>query len=428
MAGTNWAGNLAYGSVRTLAPATVAEVQEAVGSSARLRVVGTRHTFNGIADTTGTHLSLENMRRVLSLDTARRQVTVEGGTYYSNINPWLHEHSYALTNLASLHHLTIAGACATASHGSGTKLGNLATAVAAIEFVDGAGKLVSLSREGNPDIFPGVPVGLGALGVVTSLTLDLQPGFAMRQDVYCDLPMGMLATDFDAIMASGYSVSLFTNWQSDVFEQVWVKNRVDSEAYIGRPSFFGAQPSFFGATPAGEKMHPVPGADPITCTEQMGTVGPSYDRLPHFRIDIVPTGGGDYQAEYFVASEHAVAAVEALRRWGRARLAPLLMVSEIRTIAEDDLWLSPCYGRPCVAFHFSFRPDQPAIMELLPSLEAALEPFAPVPHWGKLFTMDPETVRARLPMLGAFRRLLDRYDPAGKFRNAFIDRLILGGA
>ncbi len=428
MPGTNWAGNLTYGSERTIAPASTEEAQEAVRHAAKLRVVGSHHSFSDIADTTGVHLSLHKMSHVLALDTERHRVTVEGGARYSDVSPWLQEHGYALANLASLPHITIAGACATATHGSGVKLGNLATAVAAIEFIDGSGELVSLSRETDLDIFPGVPVGLGALGVVTRLTLDLLPAFAMRQDVYCDLPAAALANNFDAIMASGYSVSLFTDWQGDVFEQVWVKRRVDSATFDGRPSFFGAEPSFFGAEPAVEKMHPVPGSSPINCTEQMGVIGPAYDRLPHFRIDSVPTGGGDNQAEYFVAREHAVAAAEALRRWGPGHLSPLLMMSEVRTIAADDLWMSPCYGHPCVAFHFTFQPDEPAIMKLLPALEEILAPFAPVPHWGKLSAMDPETVRARLPMLAAFRHLLNRYDPAGKFRNAFIERLILGHA
>ena len=421
MSGTNWAGNLTFRAANLVAPKTVAGAQETVRAAAKLRVVGSRHCFNDIADTTDTQLSLGHLRGVVALDTARHQVTVEGGARYSDVSPWLHERGYALHNLASLPHITIAGACATATHGSGAKLGNLATAVAAIEFIDAGGDLVTLSREKNPDTFPGAAVSLGALGVITKLTLDLQQSFAMRQNVYCDLPIVALEAHFDEIMAAGYSVSLFTGWQGDTIEQVWVKSRAEAGSLLD-----GLKP-FFGAAAASDKMHPISTFDPVNCTGQMGSVGPSYDRLPHFRIDSVPAGGGDYQAEYFVAREHALDAAKALGKWGRA-LSPLLMISEVRAIAADDLWLSPCFGRPCVAFHFSFNPDQPAIMKLLPGMEEILAPFAPVPHWGKLFTMAPETVRSRYEKLGAFKDLLDAYDPAGKFRNGFVDRMIFGRA
>ncbi len=361
------------------------------------------------------------MRGVVSFDAVGHQITVEGGTRYSDIGPWLNQRGFALPNLATLPHIAIAGACATATHGSGPTLGNLATAVAAIEFIDAQGDLVALSREDNQDIFPGAVVSLGALGVITSMTLDIQPSFAMRQDVYCDLPFATAVANFDEIMAAGYSVSLFTGWQHDVFEQAWVKSRAEDGAL-----FAGLKP-FFGATPAVDKLHPIAGFNPVNCTEQMGSIGPIYDRLPHFRIDYVPTRGGDYQAEYFVATEHATAAIEALHEWGR-HLSPLLLVSEVRVIAADDLWLSPCNGRPCAAFNFSFRLDLPAVMALLPGLEEVLAPFDPLPHWAKLFTMAPETVRAGYRKLGPFKALLDRFDPHGKFRNALVDRMIFGHA
>ena len=421
MFGTNWAGNLTYKATGLVVPKTIVEAQEVVRRAEKLRVVGTRHCFNDIADTTGTQISFDAIRSVVSLDTARHQVTIEGGVRYSDIGPWLHERGYALANLPTLPHIAVAGAAATATHGSGSTLGNLATAVAAIEFIDAQGDLVTLTRETDSDVFPGAVVNLGALGVVARLTLDLQPAFAMRQNVYCGLPLATLTANFDEIMASAYSVSLFTNWQSDAIEQVWVKSLAEN-----RPPLAGLKP-FFGAAPAVDKLHPVPAVNPVNCTEQMGSIGPSYDRLPHYRINAVPVAGGDYQTEYYVASEHAVAAIEALHAWG-AHFAPLLMVSEIRTVAADNLWLSPCNGRPCVAFHFSFHPDQPAIMALLPGLEAVLAPFEPVPHWGKLFTMAPETVQSRYTQLGQFKALLDRYDPDGKFRNAFVDRYIFGRA
>lgn len=415
---TNWAGNLTYSAERLLLPGTVAEVQEAVRAVGKVRVLGSRHCFNDIADTAGTQLSLERLNRVLVLDKARRQVTVEGGMRYGEIGPYLHEQGYALHNTASLPHISVAGACATATHGSGA-LGNLAVAVAAIEFVNAAGDLVTLSREKDGDTFAGAIVSLGAIGVVTRLTLDLQPAFNVRQDVFRELPLSALETHFDEIMASGYSVSVFTAWQEEAVEQVWIKSAVATGGT------FKARESLFGARPATENLHPIARLDAVNCTEQMGVIGPAYDRLPHFRMGFTPASGEELQVEYFVPAEHAVAAIGTLHRH-RDRLAPLLLMGEIRTIAADDLWMSPCYRQPCVAFHFSFKQDWPALKEVLPGLEEALTPLRPRPHWGKMFTMPPRTVQARYPRLPAFRALLNAHDPGGKFRNAFVERYVFG--
>ncbi|CAN5173285.1 FAD-binding protein [soil metagenome] len=419
MSRTNWAGNLVYAAKRFVAPKTIAEAQEAVRAADKLRVLGSRHCFNDIADTTGTHLSLEHLNHVVSLDKGRRRVTIEGGVRYGDLGPYLHEQGYALPNYASLPHISVAGACATATHGSGVALGNLATAVAAIEFVNAAGDLVSLSREQDRETFPGAVVSLGALGIVTRLTLDLLPAFNLHQVVYRDLPIQPLTEHFDEIMASGYSVSLFTDWLGDTVEQVWIKSLVDAGPGTAEKQ------TFFGAPRAAKNMHPLAELDAVNCTEQMGVAGPSHDRLPHFRVGSTPASGNELQVEYFVAKEHAVGAVKALNAFGD-RLAPLLLVSEVRTVAADDLWMSPFYKQPSTAFHFSFKPDWPALEKFLPSLEDVLSPFCPRPHWGKLFTMPPKKVRACYERLEDFKRILGTHDPDGKFRNGFVDRNIFG--
>ena len=419
---TNWAGNLTFGATRTAVPGNVAEVQEAVRAAKKIRVYGSRHCFNDIADTPDTHISLEKLNRVVSIDTAGKQVTIEGGIRYSDLGPVLHDKGLDLHNLASLPHITVAGACATATHGSGTTVGNLATAVAGIEFINADGDLVSLSRDGDPDIFDGVPVNLGALGVITRLTLDAVPAFNVRQSVYQNLPMTALEANFGTVMASGYSVSLFTTWVGDAVEQVWVKSRDDT------PSNAAATLGSLGATAATEKLHPATGPqDAANCTEQMGVVGPAYNRLPHFRHDSIPATSGDHQAEYFVPVEHTVPAIRALRKFA-PKLAPVLGVSELRIIAADDLWMSPAYHRPVVGFHFSFGTNWPALLDVLPGLEEIFAPFNPVPHWGKLFAMPAEKVQASYARLGDFRALLDKHDPAGKFRNGFVDRYVFGKA
>jgi alditol oxidase len=411
---TNWAGNLTYAAERFVRPGTVLEAQEAVRAASKVRAVGSRHCFNDIADTTGAQLSLDRLNGVLALDRQRSQVTVEGGIRYGELGPYLHSQGYALHNLASLPHISIAGACATATHGSGA-LGNLAIAVAEIEFINAGGDLVTLSREKDGEVFGGAVVNLGALGVVTKLTLDLQPAFHVRQDVFRELPWAELEARFDAIMSSGYSVSVFTAWQADTVEQVWVKS------VVGAGAAFAAKESLFGARAATANIHPLERLDAANCTEQVGVIGPAYDRLPHFRMGFTPATGEELQVEYFVPRECAVPAIRALRRH-RERLAAILLMGEIRTVAADALWMSPCYRTPCVAFHFSFKQDWPSLSAILPGLEQALAPYHPRPHWGKMFTMAPEQIRVHYPRLADFRALLQAHDPRGKFRNAFVER------
>ena len=411
---TNWAGNLTYSTDRLHVPQTVAEAQEFVRNSDRVRPLGSRHCFNAIADSTESQISLERLNNVVTLDEAARRVTVESGILYGDLSSYLHERGYALHNLASLPHISVAGACATATHGSGVVNGNLATAVSEIEFIDAGGDLHTLSRA--DDAFAGVVVGLGGLGVVTRLTLDLQPTFDIVQHVYLDLPRTALDDHFDEIMSSGYSVSLFTDYQSDTVNQVWVKLKAAAEA----------EQEFYGARPASRNVHPIIDLSAENCTEQMGVAGAWHERLPHFRMEFTPSSGTELQAEYLVPREAAPEVVRLLYGIGD-RLRPLLMISEIRTIAADDLWMSTSYDRDSVAFHFTCEQDWGALRQLLPVIEDALEPYEARPHWGKMFTMSPRRLQSRYERLADFQALLRRYDPDGKFRNAFVDETIFGG-
>ncbi len=415
----NWAGNYTYSAIRMHRPETVEQVQQAVSGSRKLRVLGSGHSFNGLADTTEDHLSLARLDRVVALDQGRRTVTVEGGVRYGWLAEYLDRAGYGLPNLASLPHISIAGACATATHGSGDRNGGLATAVAALELVTADGALVELSREHHGDTFAGAVVGLGGLGVVTKLTLDIVPTFALQQVVYEALPLSELEANFAAIVASAYSVSLFTDWQSASFNQVWLKRLAEA----GPAAEFA--PTFFGATRATAPRHPIAALSAANCTAQLGVPGPWHERLPHFRMAFTPSSGAELQSEYFVPREHAVAALGAIARI-RELVAPLLLISEVRTIAADTLWMSPCYQQACVAFHFTWRPDWPAVQQVLPLIEAQLAPFRARPHWGKLFTLAPDQLRALYPRLADFQSLLRSYDPQGKFRNRFLDTYIFG--
>lgn len=410
----NWAGNLTYSTNRLLETASVEQVRSVLKSRQRVKVLGTRHCFNEIADSNDSLLSLRPMHEVAALDAAARTVTVDAGITYAQLCPYLESKGFALHNLASLPHISIAGACATATHGSGQKNGNLATAVSALEMVTASGDLVKLSRAEKGD-FAGAVVGLGALGVVVRLTLDLQPSFKVEQYVYENMPLSQVKDHFDDIQASAYSVSLFTDWRQPRVNEVWLKSRVK----------FAAPEEWLEARLAKRNLHPIAELPAGNCTPQMGVPGPWYERLPHFKTGFTPSAGKELQSEYFVPRKNAVDAILAISRLGE-QVSPYLLISEIRTVAADDLWMSMAYGRPSVAIHFTWKQDVPAVRRLLPLIEKELEPYAPRPHWGKLFTLPPAVLRSRYEQFDAFRQLAARYDPKGKFRNDFLNVNLFG--
>ncbi|MFC1464077.1 MAG: D-arabinono-1,4-lactone oxidase [Candidatus Brachytrichaceae bacterium NZ_4S206] len=418
--GWNWAGNLRYRAARLHHPQTLDELRAIVAQSHRLHALGSRHSFNDVADCDADLVSLDRMPHALTIDLERRTATVGAGITYAQLCPELHRAGFALHNLASLPHISVAGAVATATHGSGDGNGNLATAVSAIMLVTSEGDLVTFSRERDGERFYGAVVALGALGVVVRVILNLLPTFEVRQRIYRRLPMAQIEAHFDAIMGSAYSVSLFTDWQSDFVDQVWLKQRVGDPA----PD---AGSDFFGAVPATQPQHPIETLPAEPCTTQMGVAGPWHERLPHFRPDHVPSVGDELQSEYFVPRRFAVEAMRAVAAL-RDHLAPALLISEVRTVAADRLWLSPCYDCACVGLHFTWKKDWPTVQRVLPLIEAALAPFEPRPHWGKLFTLPPDQLRARYPRLADFRALARDLDPHGKFWNAFLDRLFHGAS
>jgi len=410
---TNWAGNLTYSTDRVHEAASIEQIRSVLRSEQKVKVLGTRHCFNSIADSRYNLLSVIPMHEVVSLDIGARTVTIDPGITYGQLSPYLDSKGFALHNLASLPHISVAGACSTATHGSGDKNGNLATAVSGLEMVTAGGDVVKLSRKLDGDLFPGAVVGLGALGVITRITLDIQPTYSVRQYVYENLPLAQLKEHFDEIQASGYSVSLFTDWQKQRINELWIKSR----ATDGQD--FAAPQEFFGAQLATRNLHPIAELSAENCTEQMGVPGPWYDRLPHFRMGFTPSAGKELQSEYFVPRRNAIDAILAVERL-RDQVGPHLLISEIRAIAADDLWMSTCYKRPSVTIHFTWKQDWPAVRRLLPIIEKELGPFLPRPHWGKLFTVPPAELRSRYEKLPDFIRLANEYDPKGKFRNDFL--------
>ncbi|BDZ65621.1 FAD-binding protein [Agromyces mangrovi Wang et al. 2018] len=415
----NWAGNLAYGAERVATPGSVDELADEVRAAADagtgIRALGTRHCFNRIADTDGLLVSTAGLPAEVAIDAERRVVRTSGGIRYGDLGSQLQHTGWALPNLASLPHISVAGAIATGTHGSGDRVGTLSSAVAGLELVTAAGERVLL-RRGDPD-FAGAVVGIGALGVVTHVELDIVPTFDIAQTVYQRVPLDAVLADLDAVTGAGYSVSMFFTWRDpDAVDQVWLKRRADASGQ--------APDELLGARQATVKVDPLGNPDAEHCTDQLGVPGAWLDRLPHFRLGFTPSRGEELQAEFLVPRRNAVAAIEVVRTHAAA-IAPLLFASEVRTMAADDLWLSPAAGTDAVGIHFTFRQEQPAVDALVHELGEALAPFDARPHWGKLFDVDSAAPRmAELyPHWGDFAALRERYDPSGAFRNDFLARL-----
>jgi xylitol oxidase len=413
---TNWAGNITYEAGELHRPGSLDALRALVADSDRVRVLGSGHSFNRIAEpgADGVLLSLAALPPEADVDTAARTVRVGGGVRYAELARGVHRHGLALPNMASLPHISVAGSLATGTHGSGVLNGPLSVPVREVELVTADGSLVTIGRD--EERFGGAVTSLGALGVVTALTLDMEPAYEVEQYVFTELPFrGMDSGTFETVMATGYSVSLFTDWREPGFRQVWLKRRTDQPL-----------PAFPWAAPATRKMHPVPGMPAVNCTEQFGTPGPWHERLPHFRAEFMPSSGAELQSEYLLPRGHAVEMLHALDAI-REDIAPVLQTCEVRTVAGDDQWLSPSHGRDTVAVHFTWVADTPAVLPVVRRVEEALTPFAARPHWGKVFTLPASALSGLYPRMADFRALAHELDPRGTFANAFVREVLAGG-
>ncbi|TFD88602.1 FAD-binding protein [Cryobacterium lactosi] len=410
-AGRNWSGTYDYRALRLVEPTSIAELQQLVASTERIRGLGTRHSFNSLPDTTGALVHLGALVGEPVIDPVAMTVMVDAATPYGVAAEFLQRHGYALHNTGSLPHISVAGAISTGTHGSGDVHRNLSSAVAALQLVTAHGELRTV-RRGDPG-FDGMVVGLGAFGVITRVSLDIQPTFDIRQDAFVDLPWETVLSDFDAVMGAAYSVSLMTHWAASSVDQLWLKTRVVN----GEPAEVDA--AHLGAAAAPVSLFDTESSN---MTPFGGVVGPWSERLYHFRLDATPSLGDEIQSEYLVPRERIVEALTALRGIGE-RLDGPLAVSEIRTMAGDDLWLSPAYGRDSVGVHFTWRNEPDAVDAVLPDIEAILLPLGARPHWGKHHHVSPADLAPLYPRLAEWGALVTAWDPTGKFGNTLIDEL-----
>lgn len=408
--GRTWAGTHTFAAAGLLDATTDQQVQDAVRTrTGRVRALGTRHSFHDLADTDGTLISVTGVDPAPVLDEAARTVTAGAGVRYGVLALWLEERGWALHNLGSLPHISIGGATATGTHGSGDELGNLSTAVRALEYVGADGEVHHVAA-GDPD-FDGLVVHLGAVGIVTRLTLAVEPTFDVRQDVYSGVPWDALLEDLDRVTGSAYSVSVFARWGDDTVSVIR-KTRLGADP----------EPDLPDTWRGGSRLATPMIIDADNWTDQTGSPGPWLQRLPHFRLDATPSVGDEIQTEYFVPRDQGAAALHAVRRLA-ARIDPHLVITELRTIAADDLWLSGAYDREALAIHFTWLPHPDAVAALLPAIESALAPFGARPHWGKWHRFTARRLADVHPRIDDARDLFERLDAEGVFSNAYLERL-----
>lgn len=410
----NWAGNIDFGTAQVSRPDSVDALRRTVAGSERIRALGARHSFSDVLATTGGLVRLDGLPPKVETDPASGTATVTAGMRYADVAAELHRAGYALANLASLPDITVAGACATGTHGSGDGQRSLAAAVVGLQLVGPEGDLVDLRRDVDRDTLAGSVVSLGALGVATAVTLKIEPSYEVAQSVHVNAPLDEVQNRFDEVFAAAYSVSVFTKWTDDA--AVWLKRRTDRPVTglrIGEP--------------AADPQHPVPGTDTASCTAQLAAAGPWHERLPHFRPGATPHVGAELQSEYFLPRSAAPAAIAALRELA-GRLEPVLQVSEVRTVRGDDLWLSPAHERDSVTLHFTWTNEIARVLPVVAEVEERLAPLSPRPHWAKLTTMTAAEVRSGYRRASDFRELRAKFDPRAKFGNDFVDELFGDGA
>jgi xylitol oxidase len=412
---TNWAGNVTYRASGLARPTSVDELQQLVASTPRLTALGSRHSFNTIADTDALQVSLADLPPVLDIDEDRRVVRVAAGMIHSQVAAGLEARGWALANLASLPHISTAGAVATGTHGSGVRNPSLAQAVVGLEVVRAPGDLAFVDASTPDGALDAHRVALGALGVVTAVELAIEPTFQVATTVHLDLPWNAVAEHFDEVVSDAYSVSLFTSFDDRGARQVWVKHRVGEPA----PA---VDLVALGARPADGPVHPGEN-DPAGVTEQGGVPGPWSERLPHFRSSFTPSTGAEIQAEYLLPAGSAVDALQALRPL-ESLFTPILIAAEVRTIAADTAWLAPSSERQSVGIHFTFRRDVSAVAAAVERIEDVLAPFDARPHWGKVSAASAERLHEVYPRLSDFAALARDLDPTGRFRNAFLARIL----
>uniref|UniRef100_A0A915D0Y3 FAD-binding PCMH-type domain-containing protein n=1 Tax=Ditylenchus dipsaci TaxID=166011 RepID=A0A915D0Y3_9BILA len=417
----NWGGNFNFSTQDIKYPTTTAGVQQLVKEcKGKIRPVGTRHSFSEIANTNDTLICLVHMNLILSVDPSVPSVTVQAGITYTDLIPFLQSIGLAIPMMASLGEISIAGAINTAVHGSGAGIGNLATQVLGLQMVLADGSVVQYSKGQNDTELAAATVGLGALGIVTQVTLQAQPTYNLAINVFENMDMSVLDTQLYNITHSGYAINMWSTFGTPgVLDQVWITTKVDSNGV----NAYGNVSQLYGAPAATAQSSPIAALPPTYVVPQMGIVGPYYERLTDYDLGLSGQEGQQTQSEYYVDFDDFVPALKALQTLS-AEINAVVYVALFRITEKDELWMSPQYKKTTMAIHFSWQPKLDQVMALLPKIEAALAPFNPIPHWGKLYTLKPEQYLPLLPKYPEWREQVELHDPTHKFRNKWLEENI----
>lgn len=274
-----------------------------------------------------------------------------------------------------------------------------------MQLISPDGDLIDVDRS-HPD-FDGMVIALGALGPVVRITLDIEPSYQVQQDGYANLSWDAIVGHFDQVSNAGYSVSVMTMWAEPSARQVWVKTRLGDDHPRTNLADLGATPIPVADLGHGANMNP------------FGSPGPWSRRLPHFRLDSTPSRGHEIQVEWMVPRSAFPGVALSLREHGDL-IDSMLVITELRTVAGDDQWLSPTQGQDVVGVHFTCNPDTDRVLSVLHVIEPILLAAGGRPHWGKFFLASAAELAPRYPQLDRWLRLRDRFDPGHKFGNAFI--------
>lgn len=406
----NWGGNLAFEQAEVVKPKTISELAEMVRVN-KVRPVGTLHSFSPIAKGEGLLMSTANLAIKPELDSDRSVVRFGAAMRFGELALFLEQNGFALRNMGSLPHISVAGAAATGTHGSGDKNQILSSSLTSFSYLNHEGELIKVEKQ-DP-LFEAFRLGLGAYGIWVEAELSIVPSFQIRQDIFLEIPWSYFLEDPSRLTSAGYSVSLFGKWGTSTISQTWVKSEVE-DPRAGVPI----------AAIAPEQNSKRELADGVgdNLTEQGGKPGPWLHRLPHFRLDASPSAGNEIQTEYFFTRDKIAHAIEAVHSVA-GKINPVLIISEIRSIAQDDAWLSPMRRGDSIALHFTWK-NEPELVDIaVQELEKVLAPMEPIPHWGKVHHFTQSDLERAHPMLSKAREQFENADPSGKFSSDYLRSL-----
>jgi L-gulono-1,4-lactone dehydrogenase len=423
----NWAGNQQCSPAAVDRPTSedelAAAVKQAAAEGQRVKVVGTGHSFTGAALTDGRQISLADYGRVVDVDAGNEQVTVQAGITLKELCRQLDARGLALANLGDITEQTISGAVSTATHGTGIRLGNLATQVRALRLVAGDGSVVSCSPTEEPEVFAAARVGLGALGAISTVTLQCVPAFDLHA---VEMPerLDALGEDLDAHVEANDHFEFYwvphTGWaltkrnnhtllpraprsrRQEITHDVLLSNvAFGTLCRLGRlrPQ---AIPRLMRALPSTGRVEYVDRSDRVFASP----------RYVHF-----------YEMEYAVPREAGLEALNRVRDYVKRSGLHISFPVEVRFVAADDIPLSPSYGRETcyIAVHV-YRGMQ--FHQYFSAVEQIMDDYGGRPHWGKLHFQKAETLAPRYPEWDRFQAVRVRLDPEGRFANTYLDRVL----